>query len=496
MVPGTGQLVAGAKLKGYILLGIAVPVLVIAILVILFALEDPDEFIASLIDPALLLWIFALDIALGVFRAYAVVDAMVMSPRRWSLTGGRTAASEDPAGAGTYGSRARVWNKIIPALTGTALVLVLGVTVWAQVMAGQWAYAAYDTLSTTFSSEQSTTSTSAPTSTSMGSGTVTSLNPASTTTTLPPVTPNAGEDGRLTILISGSDAGVGRTGGRADTNIVASFDLETGRIALFSIPRNTGNAPLSEEAQDVMGMRYYSNWLTGLYGSAQRYPQLAPEGGDPGAVVMRDTISIILGLEIDYYMVVDMLGFVELVDMMGGVSIYVDDKLHMSISPPTEEEDTLVYDLEPGVNVLDGRMALAFARTRKDSSDYVRMGRQRCVILALLDQTGMTEIMWNFSGIMGVIKRSVSTDIPVEAIQELVRLRSKLQTGEMISIGFIPPKYTSGLNGNKDQLGWILNYKLIRETVQQVLEHPEEILVERDDAGLDSGDCWKKPREQ
>ena len=151
-------------------------------------------------------------------------------------------------------------------------------------------------------------------------------------------------------------------------------------------------------------MKVWRNWLTELYNTARLHPELAPEGGDPGAVTMRDTISLILGIPIDYYAQVNMLGFVNLVDIMGGVDVYFEKPLRCSISPPTEEEETLVYKFKRGVNHLDGRMALAYSRTRIESSDYVRMGRQRCVIAALIDQTSMRELVWNFPAIMGVIQ--------------------------------------------------------------------------------------------
>jgi LCP family protein required for cell wall assembly len=276
--------------------------------------------------------------------------------------------------------------------------------------------------------------------------------------------------------------------------ITASFDLDTGQISLFSIPRNTGNAPLSEAAQSALGTRYYSNWLTGLYGSASRHAELAPEGGDPGACAMRDTISIILGLPIDYYAVVDMLGFVNLVDILGGVDIYFKAPLHASISPPTEDEETLVYNFPAGQNHLDGRAALAYARMRKSDplGDYGRMGRQRCMIAALMDQTGMAELMWNFPSIMDVIRGMVRTDIPIQALQQLIKLRSSLQTDKMITVGFDYPKYANGTNGNRLQLGWIPDYELIRSTVQEVLTNPAAFLDEEASSTAgDSGECWR-----
>jgi len=525
-VPGVGQLVAGARKRGYILLGVVVAVLVAFVLVVLLAREDLDEFSAWLLEPSHLIGLLIADIALLLFRLYSVVDAVRARRSRWSVVGkiertegasGRVrlpawldrvtllrGGSPKPDGAGhtevqvADHSEGRRWT-LAAAVAG--LLVILGFTVAPHIWFGySYLYKAYDVLTTVFVVETTTTTSLASTTTEDplgGAGATASTAPASTTTTVPPATVEAGDDGQLTILFLGSDAGVGRVGARSDTIMVASFNLDTGHIAIFSLPRNAGNSPLSEATQDALGMTIYRNWLTGLYGSAGRHPELAPEGGDPGAVAMRDTASIILGIPIDYYAVVDMLGFVNLVDILGGVKVYLDQPLHMSISPPTEEEPTLVYDLEPGVNHLDGREALAFARTRRGGSDYQRMGRQRCVIAALMDQTGMSELVWNFPAVMDVIKSMVRTDIPIGALQQLVKLRTSLRTDEMITVGFIPPKYTNGTNGNTQQLGWILDYKLIRSTVKQILEHPEEVLSEEKDSniGEDSSDCWQKARE-
>jgi LCP family protein required for cell wall assembly len=524
-IPGTGQLVAGSRKRGYILIAVSVVLLLAAVCVVLIAVKDPDQFAAWMLEPSLLLGLLIADAALLLFRLYAVIDAIWARRTRWGIVGkpgfakaeagswppqvvGGGSASPQVANGGSTAPQGVGGGTSTTPETGEAktsrwgvwtaalgLLVLLAFTVTPHVVLGySYLYKSYDTLTYVF--VEDTTTTTAPlltTTTWTGASTSTSSTVStSSTTTTAPVMVNAGEDQRLTILFLGSDAGVGRSGARSDTTIVASFDLTTGRIALFSIPRNTGNAPLSEAAQEALGMKIYSNWLTGLYGSAKRHPELAPEGGDPGAVVMRDTVSLILGIPIDYYAVVDMLGFVELVDIMGGVKIYTDKKLHLSISPPTEEEETLVYDFDPGVHQLDGRAALAFARTRHDSSDYVRMGRQRCVIAALMDQTGMTELVWNFPGIMDVIKKYMRTDIPIAALQQLVKLRSSLKTTEMITVGFNYPKYANGTNSNERQQGWIPDTKLIQATVKEILEHPEEFLAkEESKEDVDDSSCWQ-----
>ena len=359
-----------------------------------------------------------------------------------------------------------------------ALILLLGFTAFPHVWLGyQYVYKSYDVLTTVFAGA-TTASRSLP------------------STTEPPLAIEAGDDQRLTILFMGCDATFFRGGSRSDTNMVASFDLATGRIALFSIPRNTGNAPLSEAAQDALGVRYWPNWLNELYNCARRHPELAPPGGDPGATTMRDTIGLILGIPIDYYATVEMGGFVDLVDVLDGVDVYLEEPLHASSSPPTQDEPWLVYDFPQGVNHLDGRQALVFARTRVDSNDYVRMGRQRCVIAALLDQTSAREVAWNFPMILDVIKATVRTDIPVDVIQSLLKIRSRLKTDEMITIAFQKYRYTNGTNHDPVQRGWLLDYGLIQATVKEILEHPEKVVARSGEAGLDTGDCWRIPADR
>jgi LCP family protein required for cell wall assembly len=404
------------------------------------------------------------DAVLLLFRLYAAADAVWM-----------TRATRRDGNPGTGSSRSPLWKAVAAA---AGLLVLLGFIAFPHVWLGyQYLYKSYDVLTTVFVRR-----------TLDGDTSFSSGEPQSSAW--------AGDDQRLTILFTGCDAAYFRQGSRGDTNMVASFDLATGRIALFSIPRNTGNAPLSAAAQEVLGMRTWPKWLTELYNWAKDHPELAPAGCDPGAVTMRDTMSLILGIPIDYYAAVDMVGFVSLVDVLGGVDIYLEKPLHASSSPPTEGEPWLIYDFKAGLNHLDGRQALVFARTRIDSNDYVRMGRQRCVIAALIEQTSAKELLWCFPAIMDIVKKMVRTDVPLDSVQQLVRARSSLKTDEMITVAFQKHKYTNGTNHDPEQLGWILDYALIQSTVKDILEHPEEVLARSGDVGLDSGDCWKMPEDR
>jgi len=130
---------------------------------------------------------------------------------------------------------------------------------------------------------------------------------------------------------------------------------------------------------------------------------------------------------------------------------------------------------------MNGVQALEYARTRHQDSDYFRMNRQRCVIESVLEQTDPTSLLLNFGKLAEVIKRSVQTDIPLEALPQLVRLLPKLDRENIVSVRFIPPKYHLKYRDD-GKPGRIANIPLVHEHVQLVLQDPQRAVTE---LGLD-----------
>ena len=339
---------------------------------------------------------------------------------------------------------------------------------------------------TTLTAVARTTSTTGATSTTISTTTTSST----TTTTLPPL--DQGDDDRLTFLLLGTDAGWGRSGARADTVMVATVDLKTGAVAIFGIPRNTGSVALSGRAAEALGTDVYTDLISSLYFDAQNHPELAVHEGDAGAQVMRDAVSDILGIPIDYYAVVDLNGFIDLVNAFDGVTLNVRERIWVRMASFTKGEDARVYDIQPGIRHLDGWEALAFARSRTGSDDYHRMQRQRCVVLALLYQNGVTDLALKFPNIAGAIKDNLKTDIPIDSLAELIKVRAKVETDEMVAVGFTPPDYITGRN----ELGYnVLDLELVRATVRQVIDDPQAWLASHpanSQAGEENpSDCWR-----
>ena len=92
-------------------------------------------------------------------------------------------------------------------------------------------------------------------------------------------------------------------------------------------------------------------------------------GIDPGASAIKDVAANLLGIPIDYFVLVDMTGFAEMVDVMGGVTVAVREDL---VAPVYNRDDGthVMATIPAGSQLLDGDLALAYARSRTGSNDY------------------------------------------------------------------------------------------------------------------------------
>jgi LCP family protein required for cell wall assembly len=236
---------------------------------------------------------------------------------------------------------------------------------------------------------------------------------------------------RITVLLLGGDAGPGRGGLRTDTMIVASVDTVTGNAVLFGLPRNMTGFTFSDgTAFPGVGR----GLLNEVYTWGIRNPE-AYGGLDPGASAVKDVAANLLGIPIDYFVLVDMTGFAEMVDVMGGVTVSVRKDL---VAPVYNREDGthVMTTIPAGSHLLDGDLALAYARSRTGSNDYSRMARQRCVLTALAEQIDPFTLLPRLGGILDALKENVTTDISSEQIPSLVNLGALLSSERVMVVGF------------------------------------------------------------
>jgi polyisoprenyl-teichoic acid--peptidoglycan teichoic acid transferase len=456
-VPGLGQWLAADRRKAKILF--IVDGVILAALLFLF--RDRIAVAAAFFRPSDLALMMVGNIALLAYRVWAADDAY------------RTATA-----AGNTVSRT----------AGLATVLILGVIVVApHLWFARIDLIQYDLLTSTFDGGEASASEPDSTQPSQATNPGDPSTTVETTTTTEPPPPWEDLD-RLNVLLLGGDFGVGRTGIRTDTMITLSIDPETGEAAFLQIPRNWTYAPLPE-GMGIWGCDCYPELINELWVAGEQHPEAFPGPGSPSENAVKGVVSEFLGIPIHYYALVNLDGFAELIDAIGGIDIYVPERI-VDDEYPTLDGGFTRLVIEPGLQHMDGTEALSYARTRHQDTDYARMGRQRCVIEAAMDQMGPADLLRSFDRIAGVIKDTVTTDIPLGLLPELVQLYPKMDLENVVSIRFIPPTYHLKYRDD-GKLGAIANIPLVHEHVQLVLSDPERARVE---LGLtDSEECPQAP---
>jgi len=255
-----------------------------------------------------------------------------------------------------------------------------------------------------------------------------------------------GNDGRFDLLLLGSDAGSDRWSRRMDVMLLVEIDVATGNVAMIGLPRNLRNAPLPPGfARDAVECGCLTGLLNEVYVEATaRHPDRWPgKGAIKGIGAVRGVISELTGRPIDAVLVADLMGVVRVVDAMGGIDIYVPSAVSDDHYPDPIYGTIDLY-IKAGQQHMDGRIALAYARSRHGSSDYARMARQQTLLLAIRDQIGPSIIL-SAPDLFAAAKRTAWTDLPRESLPALVELFGKAANGSVKHLRIVPPTYSSFL---------------------------------------------------
>lgn len=255
-------------------------------------------------------------------------------------------------------------------------------------------------------------------------------------------------DGRYNILIMGADAGEGREGLRPDSISVASINADSGKIFLFSIPRNFQNAQFASDSPlwDAYPNGYNCGdncIINSLYTEVtHNHSDLYPLAEDPGAEAMMDAVSGILDLEVTGYVMIDMDGFSTLIDAMGGIKVTTGGWTPYRGVRPDGQWGNAWWG--PDTYTFSGDDALGFARSRNWSTDYSRIQRQQCVQQAMLSQFDVPTLLTRFEAIMGAGEQMVETSIPRSQIGSFLHLGAKSQRHDMDRLTIGPPDFEGG----------------------------------------------------
>lgn len=261
-------------------------------------------------------------------------------------------------------------------------------------------------------------------------------------------------DGRYNIMLLGGDAGPDRDGLRPDSISVVSVEASTGKTTIIGIPRNLEDVIFDPGSpMEALYPGGYTEdacavdvcYINSIYTEVETlrpelYPDAVAAGSSPGIEAMRDAVEGVLGIQIQYYVLIDMQGFAQLIDALGGITIDVKERLPIGggvddFGQPVDVEGWI----EPGIQQMNGFTALWYARSRHGTSDYDRMERQREVQQAILQQFDPANVLTKFQAVAEAGAQVVRTDIPQGMLGHFVGLAGKAREQAITPLELVPP---------------------------------------------------------
>jgi LCP family protein required for cell wall assembly len=386
--PGLGQAYVRRSLRGA---AFAIPPAVFVAALAAVVVISPQQFALRLLVPTFALAVLSLLVVHALWRSLAIIDAWLIARR---MTRTSVPVSRDSALA-----------------VVTVLVALMLVT---HGLAGVWIESYNSAAQPIFNPPAS---------------------PAPIDDIISPNDPNVPDGppsvglpaaGPINVLFVGVDSGPGRTHALTDSIMLVSYDRDDNQLAMISVPRDTGRLPF-------YGGGTYKNRVNSLMGNALRNPDLYPDG--PIGTLVNE-IAYVMGIPIQYYAVVDMAGFAEAVDTVGGVDMNV---------PYPIVDDLHRFYLDAGDQHLDGATTLLYARSRygPNNDDYQRSRRQQEILRALVAKVKQPTVMVRAPQIMQAIAKMTRTNVPVEQLSEMLDLMARSDSADALHIVLSPSKYAS-----------------------------------------------------
>lgn len=191
----------------------------------------------------------------------------------------------------------------------------------------------------------------------------------------------------FSVLMLGVDERAGDKG-RSDTIIVLTVNPNNNSVKMLSIPRDTRTEIIGKGKEDKINHAY-------AFG---------------GVEMSMDTVENFLDIPIDYYIQVNMEGFKDIVDAVGGVTVqnkleFTQDKVHFA----------------KGELTLNGKEALAYTRMRKQDprGDFGRQERQRQVIQAVMKEGASLSTLTNYGNIFDALGKNVKTNLTFDQMVDI-----------------------------------------------------------------------------
>jgi LCP family protein required for cell wall assembly len=395
VLPGLGQAYGGRRRAALVFL---VPPILIAALG-LYELRHGYRFlIGRLVDPSYCIWVFYIAVGAGLWRLVGVIHA-------FSICGGW---------------RQRRLPRVVPVALAVAIVVM-------HTAASSFLWLTYASESSAFSHNSSLIVEATP-----GPGGETPHSDSRATD--PPI----GE--RVTILFTGVDADPSRQEHLYDSIMVVSYDPRARKVQMVSVPRDSASFPLYFGGQVPVTAR-----INALPTYVRNGWVKSPDA--PYTTLVKE-VSYLVGIPINYYAVMDLGGFVKMIDMVGGIDIDnpsdIDDPSYDWLNAKMRYG----FKLSAGPHHLDGANALAYVRSRHGTAnnDWRRASRQQEVLVALLRKMTQPDQLLALPGLISTLGSSVSTNFPADRVAGYLQIGDSVPHDAFAQVVLGPPYTLSNVN--------------------------------------------------
>lgn len=387
--PGLGHLYLGLRRKALVF---ALPALLVATVLGLEVLRGVDSVLANLITPSGSVTALILLLLTGGWRLVAMVDAVLVARRQSGL---------------------RAPGAIV-------ISVLLALVVVGHGAAAYMSYTVYEAGSKIFvgAGPDDGSGTQSP---GLTAGADASGSPAPAESddyqVVPEQTPATAQS-RINILLTGVDSAETRTTALTDTLIVVSINPVDKSVVMLSLPRDISVFPLYNGRTYQGKINSFMTWV-------RNHPQ---DFADKPFPALMKEVGYLVGVPMHYFAAIDLEGFRRMVDAVGGVT--VDNP--KAINDPRYDwlDGTSGFFLDAGKVNLDGRLALAYARSRQGigDSDFTRAARQQQLLVALRSKLTSPDMITKLPDIIRAAGDTVRTNLPTGRFEEFIGLAREVKT--------------------------------------------------------------------
>ncbi len=283
---------------------------------------------------------------------------------------------------------------------------------------------------------------------------------------LPGVDQEGDAEGTINILVMGLDRrpDEGDAPTRTDTIFVVTIDAQSKAAGILGVPRDSW-----VDVPFLSGNGFYKARINSVYATGETRGY---DGG--GAALLQEVVEQNFGIPTDRYLIIDFEGFVEIIDELGGIDVFVAKEIY----DPTYSRTELPGDFYPlffevGEQHMDGKTALDYSRTRYGASDLDRIQRQQQVIFAAIDKA-LEQRLFDIDkllGLWGRYKDTIKTDINDLQAPGYAALAAQIDPSRIVALSLAAASVNYvGPNGERVLL---IDKGIVQQLVDALFSNPQ-----------------------